>query len=225
MTLSHYKESYHFIDYKSIIVIIGLYTKEGITIRIRKQPSVRKKELATQAMHAFSKKGYERTSIQDIADAAGVAHGLIYKYFKNKQELYEYALQVFIDDVVTQYLELFSKSNFTLENMVSNTFDLLNTDRNKDFFSYLHKKGNETVYRTIMQKILNKMVPSLAKMVEPLGKKEGYQINDIPVFLSFVFGGQIEIMIKTPHEKQLEVKKKILKYIRVLLEASKKNPL
>ncbi|MCP0887363.1 TetR/AcrR family transcriptional regulator [Ligilactobacillus sp. WILCCON 0076] len=176
-------------------------------------------------MHEFYVNGYENTSIQDIADAAKVAHGLIYKYFKNKQELYEYALEIFIDDVVTQYLELFSKSDFTLEDMIINTFDLLNTDKNKDFFGYLHKKGNEVVYRTIMQNILNKMVPSLTKIVEPLGKKEGYQIDDIPVFLSFILGGQIEIMVNTPIDKQVEIKKKILRYIRVLLEASKKNPL
>lgn len=176
-------------------------------------------------MHVFYKNGYEHTSIQDIADAAGVAHGLIYKYFKNKRELYEYAIQAFIDDIVAQYLALFADSNFTLEEMIIRTFDLLSTDQNKAFFIYLHKEGNETVYRTIMQNTLKKMIPPLAKMIKTLEKKEGYQINDIPVFLSFIFGGQIEIMVNTPPEKKEQVKQNILKYIQTLLEASKYQPL
>src|SRR5260221_12287005 len=36
----------------------------------------------------FAKQGYEETTIADIAQAAGVAVGTVYLYFRNKHEIY-----------------------------------------------------------------------------------------------------------------------------------------
>lgn len=47
-----------------------------------------KKTLILQhAMDLFAEKGYHQTTIQDIADAAGIAKGGIYFYFKSKEDL------------------------------------------------------------------------------------------------------------------------------------------
>ncbi|HYL17762.1 MAG TPA: TetR family transcriptional regulator, partial [Burkholderiales bacterium] len=40
------------------------------------------------AEHVFSEKGVARTSLADIADAAGVTRGAIYWHFKNKSDLF-----------------------------------------------------------------------------------------------------------------------------------------
>ncbi|WP_433946972.1 TetR/AcrR family transcriptional regulator [Paenibacillus sp. SN-8-1] len=46
------------------------------------------------AIHVYVAKGYAAANLSDIADQAGLAHGLVYYYFKNKRqlfrELYEY---------------------------------------------------------------------------------------------------------------------------------------
>jgi AcrR family transcriptional regulator len=39
------------------------------------------------AMELFAHRGYEQTSVQMIARAAGVSHGLLYHYFASKHEL------------------------------------------------------------------------------------------------------------------------------------------
>lgn len=41
------------------------------------------------AVEVFSRKGYAGCRIQDVAKEAGVAYGLVYHYFKNKDELLE----------------------------------------------------------------------------------------------------------------------------------------
>ena len=41
------------------------------------------------AVEVFSRKGYHGCRIQDVAKEAGVAYGLVYHYFKNKDELLE----------------------------------------------------------------------------------------------------------------------------------------
>lgn len=45
-----------------------------------------------QAMRVFAQKGFERTTIDDIAEQAGIAKGTIYYHFKGKNELFAYLL-------------------------------------------------------------------------------------------------------------------------------------
>ena len=64
-------------------------------MRITKDPQERKQEILETAMRLFQEKGYEKTSISDIAKAIGVAQGLCYRYFPSKEVLF--------DEVVDQY--------------------------------------------------------------------------------------------------------------------------
>jgi TetR/AcrR family fatty acid metabolism transcriptional regulator len=41
------------------------------------------------AVRVFAKKGYHASRVGDIAEEAGVAHGLLYHYFRSKEELLE----------------------------------------------------------------------------------------------------------------------------------------
>lgn len=49
----------------------------------------RRKVIMRAAVEVFSRKGYHGCRIQDVAKEAGVAYGLVYHYFKNKDELLE----------------------------------------------------------------------------------------------------------------------------------------
>ena len=51
------------------------------------QAQERRKQLIETAFQLFAEKGMEKTSIRDIAGAAGVAQGLIYHYFHSKEDL------------------------------------------------------------------------------------------------------------------------------------------
>src|SRR6266498_2385396 len=52
-----------------------------------RQPRRRRKELVDAAAKLFLEKGYEATSIQDIADALGILKGSIYYYIDSKEDL------------------------------------------------------------------------------------------------------------------------------------------
>ncbi|QQO10454.1 TetR/AcrR family transcriptional regulator [Breznakiella homolactica] len=56
--------------------------------RISKSPEERKQEIITTALTLFEEKGYENTTIQDIAERMNAAQGLCYRYFKSKQEIF-----------------------------------------------------------------------------------------------------------------------------------------
>src|SRR6516225_12121167 len=56
--------------------------------------------ILSAASRAFAEKGYETTSITEIARAADVSDGLIYKYFSNKRDLLEHVLRKFYERLI-----------------------------------------------------------------------------------------------------------------------------
>ncbi|HEX3806595.1 MAG TPA: TetR/AcrR family transcriptional regulator [Gaiellaceae bacterium] len=49
----------------------------------------RRKELLDAAVRVFARKGFHSARVGDIAEEAGVAHGLLYHYFRSKDEVLE----------------------------------------------------------------------------------------------------------------------------------------
>jgi AcrR family transcriptional regulator len=47
----------------------------------------RKELIVQKAIELFARDGFEATSIQKLAEASGVAQGLLYRHFKNKHDL------------------------------------------------------------------------------------------------------------------------------------------
>src|SRR5688500_14971241 len=47
----------------------------------------RKRQILDAAVQVFAEKGYHGCRISDVADRAGVAYGLVYHYFGNKESL------------------------------------------------------------------------------------------------------------------------------------------
>ena len=56
-----------------------------------------KEKIVLAALELFAKKGYASSSISQIAKQAGVAKGLIYNYFKSKEELLEAIIDLAIE--------------------------------------------------------------------------------------------------------------------------------
>ena len=50
-------------------------------------PTDRRQQILSAAMLCFGKRGFHRTSMHDISAEAGISVGLIYRYFKNKEEV------------------------------------------------------------------------------------------------------------------------------------------
>jgi|SRR5690348_3872898 len=49
----------------------------------------RRDDLLSAAVRVFARKGYHTCRVSDIADEAGVSHGLVYHYFASKDEVLE----------------------------------------------------------------------------------------------------------------------------------------
>ena len=64
--------------------------------RISKPPEVRRQEILDTAMELFAEKGYEDTSMADIARRMGVVQGLCYRYFDSKRVLFREAMEQYV---------------------------------------------------------------------------------------------------------------------------------
>lgn len=64
-------------------------TLHQIKGKIEQNKELKKRKLLEAADSFFSTKGFHKTSIQDIVNAAGVAKGTFYLYFKNKEDIRE----------------------------------------------------------------------------------------------------------------------------------------
>ena len=56
---------------------------------LRRRSESRREELVAAAVRAFARNGYHGCRISDIAEEAGVSHGLVYHYFSSKEEILE----------------------------------------------------------------------------------------------------------------------------------------
>jgi AcrR family transcriptional regulator len=64
------------------------------TKRQRLKPEVRREKLVEAATQVFAERGFEGARVEQIADAADVSPGLLYRHFEGKQELYTEILQL-----------------------------------------------------------------------------------------------------------------------------------
>ena len=57
--------------------------------RYRRRKQDRPQEITAAAFTAFAEKGYAATRVEEVAQRAGVSKGLLYLYFKTKEELFK----------------------------------------------------------------------------------------------------------------------------------------
>lgn len=85
------------------------------------------------ALNLFAQQGYEATSVRMIAQAAGIAQGLLYNYFDSKDALLRAVVQQSIDDVRDSFAraERAEAETSTIEQLIRAAFDIV---KNKQAF-------------------------------------------------------------------------------------------
>lgn len=75
-----------------------------------------KEKIMQSAMENFAKNGFDRTRMEDIATAAGLAKGTLYLYFKNKEDLFYAICEHNLGELRNQLSRLFNrKENIMLD--------------------------------------------------------------------------------------------------------------
>ncbi len=66
----------------------------------------KKDQIIGAAVKVFAKKGFAKTTINDIANAAGIGKGTVYEYFSNKEEIINQSYRYFMSAMELDFQEI-----------------------------------------------------------------------------------------------------------------------
>ena len=75
----------------------------------------KRKDILTASVQIFAEKGFHATGIADIAQKLGMGHGTFYRYFKNKEDIFDSAVNEILKEIGAIALGAMYDAAFTLE--------------------------------------------------------------------------------------------------------------
>src|ERR1700738_1057322 len=147
------------------------------------------------AKSAFSEKGYEATSIADIARTAQISDGLVYRYFRNKRELLYEVLRKFYERILLDLeTQVFKHDAFSarLEALIRRHLEVFvaDTDLCRLFISEVRTASD---YEGSSIQELNRLYTSVLIRIVKDAVKTGEVRSDVnPKLLRDVIFGAIE---------------------------------
>jgi AcrR family transcriptional regulator len=86
--------------------------------RYRRRKEDRPREITAAAFEAFAEKGFARTRVDDVAKRAGVSKGLLYLYFKTKEELFKAVVKSVVIRRVDRLVENIETTELSSEDFI-----------------------------------------------------------------------------------------------------------
>jgi len=90
--------------------------------RYRRRKEERPQEITAAALAAFAEKGYAATRVDDVAKRAGVSKGLLYLYFKTKEELFKAVVRSFVVPKIDALVAIIDSSELSSEEFLRGPF-------------------------------------------------------------------------------------------------------
>ncbi|MFT9055602.1 MAG: TetR/AcrR family transcriptional regulator [Ethanoligenens sp.] len=113
-----------------------------MTKEIEKQQ--KREQIAAAARALFADFGYHAVSVAQIATKADVAKGTVYLYFKDKEELFLYLVQQFIDEMTCFVREVEQQNLSIAEKFHTVIYSLLKYRREQKFLYRVMREARET---------------------------------------------------------------------------------
>ena len=179
-------------------------------IRVSKPPEERRQEIMDTAMRVFAEKGYEQTTMRDIASAVGVVPGLCYRYFESKQVLFEQAVRQYVSDYCAPIVRALKEHSGDMSSAFGRAAALFLTSGSREKYdAFFHKEENRTFHTLLSYSICDYMLPFAAEFFDSLNANGTISISDTKSFSQFILYGQIPIINDeslTPEEKAARIK-------------------
>lgn len=99
-----------------------------------------KARIVSEAIKLFSLKGYEKTSVKEIVEAANVSKPVLYYYFKNKDSLFKHILENGIHSLHNSLYKIMESSDENIRDILEKLTQVhLNAAvENTNFIRFLH---------------------------------------------------------------------------------------
>ena len=192
-------------------------------VRKAKDPEVRKKEIIDAAEELFAERGYDSTSVDDIAKMVGVSHGLFYHYFDSKASVVDAIVVRLADEVGENIRKIADAPDLTaLEKFRRMMLESLESKKSKKYLIKLFQGEEKTLLLSrYMDATISEMSMQISKIVEQ-GVDEGVFRTPCPrLSVDFWLHGRFFMVQKYMSDplEILEYLKAETRFIELLLEA------
>lgn len=147
-----------------------------------------RKELLHKAFDLFAERGYGSLTMRQLAQGLGVSTGVLYHYFKSKEELFVRLMESLAEQDALEIEQVLSGSSDTLEGRIAAVFDWIAAREDVYIkqimlsisFYQEHHQGKELMdsseviaqinekYRDLCQKYLGVTDPTLMEFIDSL---------------------------------------------------------
>ncbi|MBI4652371.1 TetR/AcrR family transcriptional regulator [Candidatus Desantisbacteria bacterium] len=112
-------------------------------ILIKEKKEQKYNAILNAGLEIFSSRGYHNTVIEEIAIKAGIGKGTIYRYFKNKKDLFLALIEYKVDELKVAVFKEISKQQGTHKRLEAGVCAYLKYfEKNKNFYQILiHEKS------------------------------------------------------------------------------------
>ncbi|MBE6062625.1 MAG: TetR/AcrR family transcriptional regulator [Clostridium butyricum] len=187
-------------------------------MRITKSLEERKQEILDTAMEIFCEKGYDKTSISDIAQKMGVAQGLCYRYFKSKEEIFDSAIEYYADMQTAEMKKVLLDRSTSLKEKFNKGLNFMDFEKdNNNYYRVFHGKDSRKIHNQLSIKICENMCPVISTLLKEEADRGNVDLkgSDPETVASFSVYGQIGIISRDDLTKE-EKENSIIKFLKTL---------
>lgn len=178
-------------------------------MRTIKDSDTRKQEILSGALKVFSEKGYDKTTISDIAKELGISQGLCYRYYSSKEEIYEAALTEYAEYIVQANLKRYTHSGKSLKERIralsGGMREYRNPEKDNDLlYSLFHGENSQKMHDQLMMKIAQMLVPHIKEALNAAKDSGEISLSDTDTFAYFYVYGQVGMLLNEGNKKDCD---------------------
>jgi AcrR family transcriptional regulator len=177
-----------------------------------------KNKIIESAISTFSKYGYDKSRMDDIAKTAKLSKGTLYLYFKNKEELFNAISERNTNELRNQLSKLFQNNDNDLITSIQNFYEDINDQGYRMFFEIISESSRNKNLKKLLYKERKQILDIIIDYLNIL-KEKGYIKKDIEIteiaygFLSLYDGLKINKLLGIDEDQNKNTWYRIVKTI------------
>jgi AcrR family transcriptional regulator len=159
-----------------------------MSLKRRLPASERRAQLIEVGRSVFAKRGYEATSMEEIADRAKVSKPVVYEHFGGKEGLYAVIVDREMDYVVRRIVEAISIGSPRERIEAASLAFLTYVKDQPDGFAVLSQDSPTTATRGRLSSLLNDLAERVGDVFAKAFKDAGYDAKAAPIYAQALVG-------------------------------------
>jgi len=173
-----------------------------------------RKKILDAALEVFAKHGYHLTTVDAIAKTAGISKGLMYNYFKSKEQVLQELMIGMIENLMCEFMPLHPEDKFTRKDVINFINVGIDLVMEKPYFWKLYFSVflQPDVMAIVLEKMLEMGKPYMQRFTEYFTSKGFKNPETMVRYFSAVMDGiQMHCMLDPKNFPADDVKKILIK--------------